>query len=174
MVASLIGGLLTTMLLVWLNNQANKKVRTIPNGMFELRLNKFYLYMGVFSILIGIAIVSLVFVSEDIIDLWILVSLCILLFVGLGLYSVLWYRNHYFLFDSKRIESVNLLGKKESLLWENVVSIKFKVLKGVLVFKNKNGLKVEAHQHLIGFGQLLEAIETHTHWEAKDFKIPYR
>lgn len=166
--------LITALVLAYLNKHANKKIKPSINGKFELRLNKFYWYTGLGSTLFGSIgfLLAILYLKNE--ESWIFGLLFLILFVGLGAICLLWYLNHKFKFDSKMIESISLYGKKETLKWDEIESIKFHTISSQLIFKNKEGVKVKAHRHLIGFGNLLNEIEDKTQWTINDLKIPNR
>jgi uncharacterized membrane-anchored protein len=164
-------GIAATFTLSFLNKQASKKVAPLDNGKYALRLNSLYQYVGLGSLILGLIGFLLPTILLDS-NGWLVGLIFLLIFGILGGICALWYFNHKFIFDSKKIESVSVYGKKTFLEWKDVVSISFNAISGLLVFKGSNGIKVKAHQHLVGLTELTTMMEQKTKWTVKGLKIP--
>jgi hypothetical protein len=96
----------------------------------------------------------------------------LLLFGGLGLLSVLYFRQHYVLFDDTKVEAGSPFGGTKSLLWSEITKAKFNPSSGLLTLTGQTGDKVKAHYHLVGFPKFIEHLENKTTYTATQLKLP--
>lgn len=167
-------GVIVTILMNYLNKQSKTKITPNKGDLFMLRLNKLYWHIGIGCIIIGLVGFLLSAISIEGIDGWLIGLICLVFFGGTGAICAIWYRNHQFSFDSNKIEAINVYGNKTVIEWANIKTIKVDALTGLLVFIDNSGEKAKAHQHLIGFNELLKEMENNTNYKIKDLKFPYR
>jgi hypothetical protein len=106
--------------------------------------------------------------------MFVMMFLMFLIFIGLGLLCVLFYRNHYLRFDNSTIEVRSAFAKTKIINWEEIKSVSFNPSSGLITLKNQNGQKIKVHQHLIGLGRFISYLETKTGWTAKKLKLPVK
>ncbi|MGJ8661361.1 MAG: hypothetical protein ACSHXL_04940 [Bacteroidota bacterium] len=165
-------GVVVTLVISYLNKKVRVQVIPIEGDLFHLRLHKLYYYIGIGSVIFGCVGFILPTVLVETGDGWIVGLFFLLLFGVLGLLCVLLYVNHSFNFNTKHLESSNILAKKKSVLWEDIESIKFNPFSGYIVFRDNKSEKVKAHVHLVGITNLLNKMEEKTQWKKKDLKLP--
>jgi len=167
-------GVVCTLVMTYLNKQANIVASPIEGDLYKLRLNKLYWYVGICCIVLAALIFIGICLTVEFGIGWLIGLFFLIFFGGLGSILALWYVNHKFDFDLNKIEATSFYGNKTSLKWEEIKSIKFKALSGLLIFEGNNGEKVKAHQHLVGFIELQNAIENNTAWKIRDLNLPYK
>ena len=169
-----ITGILTALIIGYLNKSARKKVRPTLSNHYVLRLHKFYWYFGIGSILLGL--VGFIAAGLLVLDAngWVIGLFFLLLFGGLGFLCAIWYINHSIHFNNKMIQTTSVFKKKTVVTWDAISSVEFKATSGLLVFTDIKGQKAKAHQHLVGFNELLRMMEAKTSWEIKNLNLPFK
>jgi len=167
---SVIGTLLIIILLAYLRKRSHKKTPT--NTTNKLRINKFYLFAGIFFTFIGITAFLLMIINNDT-KSYITAFLGLILFAGLGLPALMWYFNHEVSFNDELINVTNSFGKTTDMKWSEITNIQYRNGIGTLQFTSTKGNQLKTHQHIKGFANLLSMIEKKTSYSEKDFKIGY-
>jgi hypothetical protein len=162
-----------TLTLSYLSKATSKDVVGNEQGQYILRMHKLYYIVGVIALVFAaVFIISPLIVDDPDFGLYITIFCMLLLFGGLGLLSVLYFRRHYVLFDDTNVEVSSPFGKRKCLLWNEVTKAKFNPSSGLLTLTSKTGDKVSVHYHLIGFPKFVEQLENKTTWTAKQLKLP--
>ena len=157
----------------YLSKATSKEVVNNEQGQYFLRMHKLYYIVGVIALVLGaVFILSPIIIDDPDLTLYIIVFLLLLLFGGLGLISVQYFRRHYVLFDDTKLEVSSPFGDIKSLLWNEIADAKFNASSGLLTLISKTGKKVKVHYHLVGFPKLVEQLENKTTWTAKQLKLP--
>lgn len=167
---SVIGALLIIILLTYLKVSSLKKIS--PNTTNKLRISKFYLFTGIFITIIGLTSFWLMTINNNT-SSYITFFLGLVLFVALGLPSLMWYINHKVSFNDQLIKVTNSFGKTSEIKWSEITAIKYHNGIGTLQFTNSKGTKLKVHQHIKGLANLLAMIEQKTSYSQKDFKIGF-
>lgn len=165
-----INGLLGFFILSVLNKQSKKEVNTAQHETFTFRMNKFYLYFGWFLLLLGII---LAFVTKNNESDFVAIILLVLLFVGAGMYFVIFYLNHRVTIDATKIEVYNYRGKRKSMLWTALQAGNFRHIKGMFELEDQQGNVLAIHQHIIGFKSIIQHIESHSTVTCNKRKLPF-
>ena len=161
--------------LTYLNKATKKNVTANESGEFILRMHKLYKITGYIAIVIGLIVtIGPIFSDKPGKEIYLLMFLMFLIFIGLGTLSVLYYENHYLLFDNSKIEVRNALGKTKTINWNDVQKAKFNPTSGLLTLSDSNGIKVRIHQHLVGLGKFITCLESRTHFTAAKLRLPIK
>jgi hypothetical protein len=169
-----INGILISFILSVLNKQSKKEINITQNETFVFRMNKFYLYFGWLLLLLLLLLgFILAFVSENNESDLVFKILLLLLFGGSGLYIVIFYLNHRVTIDATKIEVYNFKGKSKSILWTDLQSGKFRLIKGMLDLENQQGNVLSIHQHIIVFKTIIQQIERHSTVTFNNRKLPF-
>jgi hypothetical protein len=164
-----------TLTLSYLSKATSKEVISNERGQYLLRMHKLYYIVGIIALVFGaVFTISPIIVDDPDLALYIIVFLMLLLFEGLGLLSVLYFRRHYVLFDDTKVEVRSPFGGTKSLLWNEIAKAKFNLSSGLLTLTNKTGEKVKVHYHLVGFPRFVEQLENKTTWTAKQLRLPIK
>lgn len=162
-----------TLTLSYLSKATSKEVVSNEEGQYLLRMHKLYYIVGIIALVFGaIFVVSPLIVDHPDLTLYIIIFLMLLLFGGLGLLSVLYFRRHYVLFDDTKVEVSSPFGGTKSLLWNEIAKANFNPSSGLLTLTSKTGDKAKVHYHLVGFPRFVEQLENKTIWTAKQLKLP--
>ena len=164
-------GVAVTTALAFLNKAASKRTIKNEHGLYELRMNRLYQIVGGFVGLMGLSFLLLI-VGEQ--DLTALITILILSlgFAALGFVCLFWYVNHRLNFDERTVSATTFYGKTNTVNWNDVTSITFNSLSGLITLTSNNGTTVKAHQHLVGLNSFVELMEQQTKWTAKSLKLP--
>lgn len=166
-------GLCISLALSYLNKATGKKVTANQQGEYLLRMHKFYYVLGVISVIIGTVFLVVPPLVDDVdIVMLIVIFFMLLIFGGLGLLCLLYYKNHYLLFDSNRIEVRSHIGKTSSIHWDDIKRAQFNAFSGLLILTTYSGGKLKIHQHLVGLVQFVNQLEERKGWTPQDLKLP--
>lgn len=161
--------------LSYLNKATGKHVDSNENGEFLLRMNKLYNIVGYVGLGTGVIVTVGPFLTDKPdFAMYVMIFLMFLIFIGLGLLSVLFYRNHYLRFDNSKIEVRSPFAKTRTIKWDEMKSASFNPGSGFLTLKDKNGQKIKVHQHIVGLGRFVSYLESKTDWTAKKLKLPVK
>ncbi len=157
-------------ILYYLNKKSNVEIKNNENKQVTLRLNKFYLYFGYFSLIIGLIFSFMISINKN--DLLFLIILLILFF-GSGSLLVLFYKKHKVEIYDDKIEVFNLRGNKKTIFWTELSKVHFSFFKGTLILVDNNGEKINIHQHIVGFKTIIQIIKNKTIVNIDNVKQPY-
>lgn len=161
--------------LAYLNKATGRQIVPGAQGKYLLRLHKLYYIVGLISVAVGgIFLVAPLIINEPNVGMYIMVFLVILFFGGLGLLSILYYKNHYVLFDTNKIEVRNVFGKIKIFYWNEIKEASYNPHSSLLTLINESGQKVKIHQHLVGLSKFIDYLEEKTCWTAKQLKLPVK
>lgn len=166
----LIGGLVSLTML-YLKKSSARKVKVVKEGMYVLRLHLLYQLIGILSVVVGFVLLLLPLLQAGLEALPIALSM-FGMFGVLGLVCILWYNNHFLRFNNGKIEARSWLGKTTVVQWDNIRTISFNSLSGLLTITDTAGVQVKAHMHLVGLNTFVKQIEEKTSWTAKGLKLP--
>lgn len=162
-----------TLSLRYLAKATSKDIVSNEEGQFLLRMHKLYYIIGIIALVFAVVfIVSPLIVDHPDLELYIIIFFMLLLFGGLGLLSVLYFKRHYVLYDDAKLQVCSPFGSTKSLFWNEIAKAKFNPSSGLLTLTSKTGDKVKVHYHLIGFPKFVEQFENKTTWTAKQLKLP--
>ena len=168
-------GMTVAATLSYLNKATGKHVDSNEKGEFLLKMHKLYKIVGYVSLVIGLIVtIGPILTDKPDAAIFIMMFLMFLIFIGLGLLCVLFYRNHYLRFDNSTIEVRSAFAKTKIINWEEIKSVSFNPSSGLITLKNQHGQKIKVHQHLIGLGRFISYLETKTDWTAKKLKLPVK
>lgn len=164
-----------TLTLSYLSKATSRDIVSNEQGQYLIRMHKLYYIVGIIALVFSVVfIVSPLIVDDPDLSLYIIIFCMLLLFGGLGILSVLYFRRHYVLFDSTKVEVSSPFGGTKNLFWSEITKAKFNPSSGLLTLTNKNGDKAKVHYHLVGFPRFVEQLEKKTSWTAKQLKLPVR
>lgn len=168
---------LTTLTVSWvltyLNKATTKEAVANERGTFLLRMHKLYYYLGILSLLIAVVFIIVPpFVDNMDLPMISVMFIVLVIFGGIGLMCVLYFKNHYLAFNDFQVEVSNQFGKVKTVLWADFIKVKFNPTLGLLVLTSKTGEKVKIHQHLVGLTQFVKLLEAKRGWAANDIKFP--
>lgn len=168
-------GLTVVLTLRYLNKSAGKSISSDENGQFTIRMHKLYNIAGIISLILCLVVtIGPMLTEEADLALYVMTFFMFLLFGGLGLLCVLYYRNHYVLFDTTKIEVQSPFGKCKTTYWNRLVKATFNPASGLLTLIDSDGQKLKVHQHLVGLGKLVGMLESKTGWTYKELKLPVK
>lgn len=164
---------ITAILQVFLEKGTGKRINLDEQGLYHLKMPKFYLISGYCSVVLSLAMLAGMFFADDSKKLQLLLFLipAFLLFAGLGILGVLLYKNHLVLFNENYIEVFNAVGKSKTTRWVDLSAAKFTYNTGMLTLKDHNQQKLSINQHLIGLGRFMQMMEVKTVWSAESLKM---
>ncbi|HEU4470180.1 MAG TPA: hypothetical protein VFR58_03780 [Flavisolibacter sp.] len=159
--------------LSYLSKATNKDVKENEQGQYLLRMHKLYFIVGIIALVFaGVFIASPLFVDNPDIGLYITIFCMLLLFGGLGILSVLYFKKHYVLFDETTLKVGSPFGGVKSINWNEITKAKFSPVSGLLTLTGKAGERVKIHYHLIGFTNFVGQLEKKTGWTAEQLNLP--
>ncbi len=166
-------GIAVSTALAFLTKSIAKSIDADERGMFKLRMNKLYGILGIISIVIGLLFLIFLLLTSEPNDsgIWGGVILTILIFWGLGIPCLMYYRNHRVTFDDNSIVVTNVYGKVKEIKWSDISDVRFKTFAGLLVLTTTSE-QIKVHQHLVGLSKFIEYIENKTKWTRKELKVP--
>ncbi|RXK86077.1 hypothetical protein [Filimonas effusa] len=172
--SAIVGGVVAAFL-IYLKGATAKKINANEQGQFMLRMHVLYNIVGWVSLVISLIVVAGVFFLEapDML-MYGLMLFMFLFFGGLGLLSVLYYRNLYVLFDDSRIEVRDIRGKVKVTTWQQIVSARYSVNSGLLLLTDDEGQKLKIHCQSVGMGKFVAFLEDKTEWTAAKLKLPVK
>ncbi len=131
-------------------------------GRTQLRMPKFYLYFGYFSVLVGVIILGAFLFEEEAQDTSTIVLLIIvfLQMAGAGIGCMVSYKKHVAYFDEDQIQSTRIFGQTEQVKWKELRKISFSPLSSMIKLEDENGRVVMLHQHLVGVKAVLDRVKT--------------
>lgn len=166
----LIGGSIS-LLMLYLNKASGRTIEAVE-GVYQLRIHKLYQFIGIVSSVIGSVLLVLPLIYDGLAALPVALGM-FLLFTGLGVPCILWYRNHHLIYNPEKISSKSWLGKSSEIYWKDIKNISFNSLSGLLLIEDARGTKVKAHQHLVGLKSFVEFMEQKTNMTARELKLPF-
>lgn len=166
-------GLLVVFTLRTLNRKAEQPAKKQADGRYLLRVSRVYAVIGYSGILIGSAFLILLLLEDAFSPEGKgLVILGSLLFLGLGIYLLLWQTNQKVLVDAQGIEAGNWRNQTQSLVWANIRQVRYNKLTGTLMLLEESGKKLKLSQYLVGLCTLLYLMEQNTEFRTRALGIP--
>jgi len=164
-----------TLSLAYLNKATAKPPIANGQGQYLLRMHKLYNYVGILAVLLACVFVIVPPLVETMdIAMAIMAIAMLLIFGGLGTLCLIYYRNHYLLFDENIIEVRNPKGQIRTISWHDIERASFNSFTGFLILTDRNGGKLKIHQHLVSLGKFVALLEDKTGWTSKDIKLPVK
>lgn len=171
----LISGLAACCFLYLANKGAGKSVLPNAVGQFRLRIHWLYGATGYISLLVGFVMQIILIVTErPETGLYIMAFVFFLVFGGLGVWGILFFRNYSVGFDSTQFEVRSCMGRVKKVSWSEIQNIKFNTFTGYLTVVDIYGQQLKVHQHLVGLGRFVAFMEDHTRWTAEALKLPVK
>lgn len=165
-------GLVVSFMMSYMNKGASQKIEENENGEIELQMNKLYQIIAYISIAIAIVfIIAAVYYQDN--EIYLVSGLMLLLFGGLGVLVLMYYRNHKLKFGEERLVVQNWKGQKTELKWTEINHVKFNPFSGYLKI-NSLTKSLTIHQHLIGLRSFIEKMEEKTKWKAAELNLPIK
>jgi hypothetical protein len=159
----------------YLHKSTSKSISTDDKGQFSIRMHKLYNIVGIISIVLCLVItIGPILAGESDIGIYIMTFFMFLLFGGLGLLCILYYRNHNVLFDTTSITVQSPFGKLKSTSWQKLAKASFNPTSGMLILTDSDGQKLKIHQHLVGLNKFIRMLEIKTGWTSKELKLPVK
>ena len=166
----IVAPLITGLFLLYADKQSRKKLGKNIHGEYTLKLNGGYKWLGMICCLIGSFLLNAA-ISHWNEDIFLMVSLAVSMFLGMGLFALIWYYNYEIVFDDKRIKSTSWKNVKRNISWSEIESIKFNAISGHLLLHTKTA-KIMVFQHSRGFAEFLRMMELNTKFRIEELKIP--
>lgn len=158
------------LIFVYIQKITSKSIVANEQGQVLMRLPKFYGIVMYLGLAFMVAVFVGMMVSKEPMEIGIVVF-----FVGMAILSllgILYYRNHYVLYDQRFIEVRNLFGKVKVIEWTNVKDAGFIPGAGLMTLKDHHGQKVYIHYQMLGIDQFLRTFESKTPWTAAAIGFP--
>lgn len=135
-------------------------------------MNRFYQILGYISIgFASIFVIAALYYQEK--EMYVMGLAMLLLFGGLGIPCLLYYRNHKLKFNDDKITVQNWRKKNQEISWAEIDEIKFNPFSGYLKLRGVNR-KLTIHQHLVGLKEFIKKMEEKTKWKASELKLPIK
>ena len=143
----------------YLYRTSQKKVQPGDQDFFKLRMQKAYLYGGIFFLAIGLSAMVIPFVIRDF-SPGLLFSLTgtFIILGGIGFYMVMLYCNHWVAFNHEMMVVQNAWGNSTAVFFQNIENARYNSFTGAVAVYIQSGKKVSVHEHLAGFPQILQEI----------------
>lgn len=164
--------IITSVIMRYLRKKGSVEVKSDLSGRFHLKLARFYLYFGCGSLSLGLSLFVLCMFTIEDSSGWKIGLLFLTIFGGLSLPIIIVSIMHSVSFDDKIISSTNVYGNTSQMSWEEIIDINFNAFTSFIVFKKDKGVKVKAHQHLMGILKMYEGIEKYTAFQLDDLNLP--
>jgi hypothetical protein len=156
---AIVVSVLVPLFLFFMNRGSKQTVFVSNDGCYELRMNKMYLIIGVVCALIGlISLLMPVLANEYSLQIFITSGVLFLLFLGGGVYCILWYRNHRLFFGEQGFVTESVYGKRQNIRWDDIIQVNFSSFAGMVRVVDKQGNIAKAHQHLVGFSSFIRML----------------
>ncbi len=169
MIGSIITVILTAFIFMLVSKTAQRRrIEEDKMGDFIFRLPKYFLFLGIGMLTLTVIFALLIPIknNDDIFYTIILFSL-----FGLGgLIITLFYSSYLVKINDQEISFISILRKETNIKWTNIDSIQYKPKQGKLIVRQKNK-KINIHQQIIGFNQMLELIEKYSGRTKQDLNI---
>ena len=163
-------GVIISLIMALLYAASKKKPRDAGDGNFILQLPKFYAWFGMFIILGGFALVIYTFLyTRENERALAAVATFIALIVGMFLFAK-GYISQIKVTDVGLIETT-IFGKEKVILWGEITKVSFGVISLELTIRSADK-KIKAHQHMVGFDDLVYKLESKTRKSRFDMGIP--
>jgi hypothetical protein len=163
-------GVIISLIMALLYAASKKKPKDAGDGNFILQLPKFYAWFGLLMIMGGIALVKYTFIYARESDRAIGAVACIIaLLAGMWVFAK-GYISQIKVTDSGLIETT-IFGKEKTILWSEVKKISFGTISLELTIRSADK-KIKAHQHLVGFQELVYKLESKTGKSRFEMGIP--
>ena len=165
-------GIAVSFAMNYLNKGANQNVEKRKNGDIELGMNRLYQTLGLAGVGSAVVFIAVaLFIHEK--EVYIISTLMVLLFGGLGVPCLMYYKNHKVTFNDKTISVQNWKGKTNNITWTEINRIKFNPFSGYLKIYGLDK-KLTIHQHLVGLKEFVKKMEEKTKWKANELKLPFK
>lgn len=153
-----------------LNIASEREPKKDKTGRTVLRLPKLYGVIGLVPAVVAVVILIFGIFNPHHEEIW-AILFCFILGMGLGLPLILVTWVYEVRLSDFEISWRNLLGRKKSMYWSEVSSVKFNPWTQELVISN--GIKkARCHRHLIGFPRLLDIIYKKFNPTGGELRIP--
>lgn len=163
-------GIIISLIMALLYAASRKKPRDAGDGNFILQLPKFYAWFGLFMIMGAIALVIYTFFYARESDRGIgAVASFIALISGMWVFAK-GYISQIKVTASGLIETT-IFGKEKTILWGEVTRISFGTFSLELSIRSADK-KIKAHQHMVGFEELVYKLESKTRKSRFEMGIP--
>lgn len=156
----ILAGIVVVAFTNWVRRQSKLTISHQEGGKTILRYPKVNLWIAYGGLLLStfIAILGIFFNSESLTDTlgWLILPS---VFFILGIPLIFTYYNSKIIFDDLEITGANWLGKRVTLQWNEVSSVKFASISQYLTLKSGDR-KVTAHFMMVGLQNLLNTMES--------------
>ena len=151
-----------SMIINFRKKRASQEVGDNVKDEIELKIGKFYQIVGYHGIVMAFIFpIGALFYQET--EMYIMGVTLFLLFGGLGLLLVMYYRNHRLRFDDHKIIVHSWRNKIEEITWQEIEEIKFNQTSGYLKIMGINK-KLLIHKDLVGLHEFIQKMEEKTDW----------
>ncbi len=169
MIGSVIVGILTAFILLFVSKKAQRKrIEEDELRNFTFRLPKYFLFIGISMLVMTLLFAFLIPINNNE-DIFYSVVLFGLFGMG-GLWMVLLYSSYLVNISDKEISYISIFTKEIRMNWEAIEQIEYKPKRGSIIASNTN-LKIVIHQQILGLDQLLEFIEKKKGITKEELKI---
>jgi amino acid transporter len=169
MIGSVIVGILTAFILLFVSKKAQRKrIEEDELGNFTFRLPKYFLFIGITMLVFTIIFAFLVPITNNE-DFFYSVVLFGLFGIG-GLWMVLFYSSYLVNISDKEINYISIFTKEIRMNWEAIEQIEYKPKRGSIIASDTVN-KIVIHQQILGLDQLLEFIEKKKGITKEELKI---
>ncbi|UII28161.1 PH domain-containing protein [Fulvivirga maritima] len=157
-------------IMMFLMSASKKQPKVDDKGNVILKLPIFYLIVGLLAVFGAVAVLVYGLINHEPESPFALLFTVVLI-LGLAVPLLLMGLNFRLIIKDAGVEQRTMLGKTKAIEWSDIQDVSFgKVSLELKIISNNNKIKV--HMHSIGFGTLLEAIESHTDFNRIKIGIP--
>ncbi len=169
MIGSVIVGILTAFILLFVSKKAQRKrIEEDELGNFIFRLPKYFLFIGILMLVMTLLFAFLIPIKNNE-DIFYSVLFFSLFGMG-GLWMVLFYSSYLVNISDKEMSYISIFTKEIRMNWEAIEQIEYKPKRGRIIASNTNH-KIVIHLQILGLDQLLEFIEKKKGITKEELKI---
>jgi hypothetical protein len=161
---------LVTLLMNYFKKTSKKTPAADEKGNIVLKLSMVYGIIGLISFILGAAVLVYGLLEYDPEDIGAQIGIFIL-FGGLGFLLILITITHRIFISDKEITQRTILGKRKSIMWEDIKSAKFNPSSDYLVIMSDEK-KIRCEPFLIGFPVLVKLLEDKAGIMLEQMEIP--
>lgn len=158
----------------YLYKGGEKNINLVKEDAHTLKMNKLFYYLGILLIIVGVSTIIIPLFSlsfsennNQIIAMSIMGSLCILM----GMVLIKIYKTHFLIFDDHTVSVVRYFGKITQGKLEDIETVKFNSLTGMITIRLKTGFILKFSQYLVGITNFIQHIETKNQLDLKKVKL---
>jgi hypothetical protein len=161
---------LVTLLMNYFKKTSKRTPGADKKGNIVLKLSMVYGIIGLLSFILGAAVLVYGLIEYDPEDIGAQIGIFVL-FGGLGFLVILITLTHRIFISDKEITQRTILGKRKSIMWEDIKNAKFNPASDYLVIMSDEK-KIRCEPFLIGFPVLVKMLEDKVGIKLEQLEIP--